>query len=203
MAKITLDQIKELRTKTGVGIQAVKQALEKSDGDMEKAVVYLREQGIAKAAKRADKATNNGMIGHYIHGNKIGVMVEFLTETDFACSSDKMQELSKNICMHIAAQSPEYISIEDIPEDVIEREKKIYSKDLEGKPDNIKEKILEGKLAKFYEELVLMEQPFVKDEDKKVKDLMNEYIAALGEVVKINRFIRTYLGGDVIVAEQS
>jgi elongation factor Ts len=203
MADISLDAIKELRAKSGVGIHKVKEALKETDGDMEEAMIYLREKGMAKAAKRSGNATNNGMIGHYIHGNGIGILVEIQSETDFASGSEKFQEFAKELAMHVAAKSPEYIDIDSIPEKVIETEKKVYAKDLEGKPENIQEKILEGKLAKFYEDVVLMEQDYVRDEDKKIKDLLNELIAALGERIVIKKFVRMELGGDHIIAEKS
>jgi elongation factor Ts len=197
---VTLAEIKELRARTGVGINHVKEALEHSGGDLEKAIVYLREKGIAKAAKRAGNATNNGLIGHYMHGKTIGVMVELQSETDFASGSEKFQELARELAMHIAAQSPDYISKEEVPADVLETEKKVYAKDVEGKPEQIAEKILEGKLSKFYEEVVLLEQPYVRDDSKKIKDLLNEYIAALGESIKIKRFVKMQLGLDPIMA---
>ncbi len=203
MANITLKQIKKLREKTGVGIHQVKEALEASQGDQKKAIVYLRKKGITKAEKRAEKATNNGIIGHYIHGKGIGVMVELQSETDFASSSDKFQELAKDLCMHIAAQSPEYVDRDSIPEDVLETEKQVYEKDLKGKPENIKDKILEGKLGKFYEEFVLLDQPFVKDDSKTINDLISEYIAALGEKIVVKRFVKFQVGNKPIIAVKS
>ncbi len=188
---ITLDQIKELRKRTGVGIQAVKEALENSNGDMEKAIVYLREKGIAKATKRSGRIAENGIIAHYIHGDgKIGVLVEVNSETDFASRNDRFREFAHDLAMHIAASAPEYIKVEDIPEDVINQEKEIYRKDLNGKPEEIQDKIIEGRLQKFYEQVVLLEQPFVKDDSKKIKDLLNEIVAAIGEKIEIGRFVR-------------
>jgi elongation factor Ts len=200
MANITLEDIKKLRERTGVGINHVKMALEKSDGDIEKAIVYLREQGIAKAARRAGNATDHGIIGSYIHGTGMAVLVEVQSETDFAAGSTEFLQFAKELAMHIASQSPEYISIESIPAEIVETEKKIYAKDVEGKPANVAEKILEGKLVKFYEEKVLMEQTFIKDEQKKIKDLLNEKVAALGESLIIKRFVRMELGEEPIVA---
>jgi elongation factor Ts len=203
MAEITMEKIKELRQRTGVGIHSVKEALTSSGGDIDKAIVYLREKGIAKAAKRAGNATNNGTIGYYMHGNTIGVMVELLSETDFASKSDTFKELAREIAMHIAAKSPEYINTTDVPAEIIETEKQVYKKDLAGKPENIQEKILEGKLQAFYTENVLLEQTYVRDEDKKVKDLLNEKIAALGEKVVIKGFVRFQLGLEPISAKTS
>jgi elongation factor Ts len=202
MAKITLDAIKSLRMKTGVGIHQVKEALENTNGDEEKAILYLREKGIAKAAKRSDKATNNGFIGHYIHGKgAIAVIVELQSETDFAANSEEFQSLAKEVAMHIAAKSPEYLDIESIPQDVLETEKKVFAKDLKGKPENIQEKILEGKLKTFYMENVLLKQTYVRDEEKTIEDLLNDTVAVLGESIKIRRFVRMTLGGDIIMAE--
>lgn len=191
MADISLDQIKELRARTGVGISSVKEALVASGGDMEKAVAYLREKGIAKAAKRAGKSADNGFIAHYIHGEgSIGVLVELNSETDFASRNEKFREFGKDLAMHIAASNPQYIRVEDIPSEVLDEEKKVYQADIEDKPEQVQEKILEGKLSKFYEEVVLLKQPFVKDDSKKVEDLLNEMIAAIGEKIQIGRFAR-------------
>ncbi len=188
---VSLDQIKDLRKRTGVGIQAVKEALEASNGDTEKAIIYLREKGIAKAAKRSGRVAENGFIAHYIHGDgKIGVLVEVNSETDFASRNERFREFGHDLAMHIAAAAPEYIRIEDIPEDVLNKEKDIYRKDLQGKPEEIQEKIIEGRLKKFYEEVVLLEQPFVKDDSKKISDLLNEIVAAIGEKIEIGRFVR-------------
>ncbi len=203
MAKITLEDIKSLRERTGVGIHQVKAALEKADGNIENAIIYLREQGIAKAAKRSANETNNGIIGQYTHGKSLSVLVDILSETDFASNSDKFQELAKELAMHIAAKSPEYIDVESVPLEVIEAEKRVYAKELEGKPEAIKEKILVGKMAKFFEDTVLMEQTYVRDEDKKIKDLLNEYIAALGESIRVNGFVRLNLGNAPIVVTKS
>ncbi len=191
MMATNLDQIKELRKRTGVGIHQVKEALEHSSGDVEKAILYLREKGIAKSASRAGRSADNGVIGHYIHSDKsIGVLVEVNSETDFASRSEDFTELAHDIAVHIAASDPLYVSIEDIPVDILEKEKQVYQKDIEGKPENVQEKILEGKLAKYYEEVVLMEQVYVKDDSKKVKDVINDAIAAIGEKLEISRFVR-------------
>ena len=188
---ITLEQIKELRKRTGVGINAVKEALEASKGDTEQAIHYLRKKGIAKGAKRAGRDAENGFIANYIHGEgSIGVLIELNSETDFAARNGRFRELAHDIALHIAASDPQYISKEDIPENVLEKEKDIYRKDLEGKPEAVQEKIIEGKLQKYYEEVVLLEQPFVKDDKKKIKDLMNDALAAIGEKIEIGRFVR-------------
>lgn len=203
MADISLEAIKSLRAKTGVGIHQVKEALQASDGDEKKAILYLREKGIAKAAKRSANATNQGVISHYIHGTTIGVMVELQSETDFAASSDKFQTLGKEIAMHIAAKAPSYVDVESIPEDVLEDEKQIYAKDLAGKPENIQEKILEGKLGAFYSENVLLKQAYVRDEDKTIEDLISDTVAALGESIKVASFVYMQRGGELITAKAS
>lgn len=193
---VSLEQIKELRKMTGAGITQVKEALKETDGDMQKAVLYLRERGMAKAAKRAGKDSNYGIVGHYIHGDgTIGVLVEVNSETDFAARSDRFKELVHNLALHIAAQDPQYVEIDDIPEEVIEEEKAVFRKDLEGKPEGVQEKIMEGKLAKFYEEVVMMEQVYVKDDSKKVKDLINDAVSAIGENIQIGRFARIMIAG--------
>lgn len=192
---VTLEQIKELRKRTGVGIQQVKEALESSKGDTEKAILYLREKGIAKAARRAGRSADNGFIAHYIHGDgHVGVLLELNSETDFAARNARFRELAHDLALHVAAASPEHISIENISAEKLE-EKKVYKKDLAGKPEQVQEKILEGKLTKFYEEVVLLEQPFVKDDSKKVKDVLNEAIAAIGEKIEIGRFVRFEIAG--------
>ncbi|MBD3363120.1 elongation factor Ts [Candidatus Dojkabacteria bacterium] len=191
MSDISLDQIKELRSRTGVGIKHVKEALEESDGDMDKAILYLRKKGIAKAAKRAGKTANQGHIASYIHGNgSMGVLVEVNTETDFAAKSDHIKEFAHDLALHVAANDPQYVRIEDVPEEVVEKEKEVFKKELKGKPEDVIEKIVEGKLKKFYEEVVLEEQTYLKDEDKKVKDMINEVVAAVGEKIMIGRIAR-------------
>ncbi len=194
--EITVKQIKELRERTGAGVTNVKDALEQSKGDMEKAIAYLREKGLAKAAKRAGKSATNGFIANYMHGEgTIGVLVELNSETDFASRSAEFRALAREIAIHVAASNPEYVSIEDVPNELVAKEKEIAMKGLEKKPAAVIDKIVEGKMAKFYEEIVLMEQPFVKDESKKVKDLINEAVAAIGEKIEIGRFCRIQIAG--------
>jgi len=189
---ITLKQIKELRQRTGVGVTYVKEALESSAGDMDKAIVYLREKGIAKAAKRSGKRADNGFIAYYVHGEgSIGVLVELNSETDFTARNERFRELANDLALHIAASSPMYTSIDEIPEDELNKEKDIAKKTITGdKPDNIIEKIVEGRLQKYYEQVVLLEQKFVKDDSKRIKDLITETVAAVGEKIKIGRFCR-------------
>jgi elongation factor Ts len=187
-----LEQIKELRSLTGAGINNIKEALDHGKGDFEKSLLYLREKGLAKAAKRADKTASNGFIAHYIHGEgNLGVLVELNSETDFASRNEKFRELAFNIALHVAAASPEYISVDDIPSDVLEKEKKLAKASIPGnKPEEILNKIVEGRLQKFYEESVLMEQTYVKDDSKKIKDLVNDAVASIGEKIEIGKFCR-------------
>ncbi len=194
---ITSDMVKELREKTGAGIMDCKRALQEAGGDMEKALDILKKKGIAKAEKKAAREAKEGLIGSYIHmGGKIGVLVEVNCETDFVARTQEFQQLVKDIAMQIAAMSPLYVSKEDVPQEVIEREKAIYREQaLEaGKPEHVVEKIVEGKLNKFFEDVCLLEQPFIKDDSKKVKDLITEAIAKLGENIKVSRFVRFQVG---------
>lgn len=187
-----LDQIKELRSLTGAGINSIKEALDHSKGDFEKSLLYLREKGLAKAAKRADKSASNGFVAHYIHGEgNLGVLVELNSETDFASRNEKFRELAFNIAIHIAAAAPEYIKIDDVPSDILDKEKEVAKASIPGnKPEEILNKIVEGRLQKFYEETVLMEQVYVKDDSKKIKDLVNDAVASIGEKIEIGKFCR-------------
>jgi elongation factor Ts len=199
MSTISAAMVKELREKSGAGIMDCKQALAENDGDMEKAVDFLRKKGLATAAKRAGRATSEGTIQSYIHmGGKIGVMVEVNCETDFVAKTDDFIEFSKNLAMHIAATNPVGITAEDVPDDVIERERSIYREQaLEmGKPEKMIDKIVDGKLKKFFKESCLMDQPFVRDPEKTITDYMNEVIAKTGEKVTIKRFARFQVGTD-------
>jgi len=189
--------VKELRGMTGAGILDCKNMLVKADGDMEKAAQMLREKGLAKAAKKVGREANEGMVGHYIHaGGRVAGLVEVNCETDFVARTDEFKVFVHDVAMHVVATSPQYVSIEDVPEDVIEKEKAIYRKEMEGqgKPENILERIIEGKLKKFYQEACLLEQPFIKDEDKKIGDLVQEMIASLGENIVLRRFVRYQVG---------
>jgi elongation factor Ts len=197
MATISAELVKELREKTGAGIMDCKRALAESDADMDKAVEFLRKKGLATAAKRAGRALTEGIVQSYIHmGGKLGVMVEVNCETDFVAKNDEFQEFARNIAMHIAATNPLGVTPEDIPEEVINKEKDIYlaqAKEM-GKPDNIVDKIAEGKLKKFIQENCLMNQPYVRDPDITVADLLNELIAKIGENISISRFVRFHVG---------
>ncbi len=194
---ISMALVKKLREKTGIGILECKAALEESGGDIEKAVEILRKKGMAKAEKKSGRATNQGRIGSYIHFNgAVGVLIELSCETDFVAKNDKFGELIEELGMHIAATSPEYVSPEDIPEEVINKEKDIYREQLksQGKPDNIIDRILEGKIKSFYEEKCLLEQAYAKDPKIKVKEVLAQYIHELGENIKVKRFTRYQLG---------
>jgi len=197
MTAISAPMVKELRDKTGAGIMDCKAALTESDGNIEAAIDFLRKKGIATAKKRAGRAASEGTIQSYIHmGGKIGVMVEVNCETDFVAKNDDFRDFAKNIAMHIAATNPVGITPEDVPEDIIEREKGIYrAQALEtGKPENILDKIAEGKLLKYFKENCLLQQPYVRDPDMTVEDLLNENIGKIGENITIRRFCRFQIG---------
>ncbi|WP_126994247.1 translation elongation factor Ts [Thermosipho globiformans] len=189
--------VKELRDRTGAGMMDCKKALEEANGDMEQAIEILRKKGIAKAAKKASRETSDGIIAAYVHFNKrIGVLVELNCETDFVARTEDFQELGNKIAMHIAAMSPRWVRREDVPQEVIEKEKEIYRDQLKdsGKPEHVIEKIVEGKLNKFFEENCLYEQKFAFDEDKTVEELIKESIAKIGENIRVSRFVKYTVG---------
>lgn len=195
--EITAEQVKELREKTGVGIMDCKKALSECEGDMEKAVDYLRKKGIATAKKRGGRTTSEGQIASYIHaGGKIGVLVEINCETDFSGKTDDFSAFARDMAMQIAATNPLAVDRESLPEDVLAREREIYATQAResGKPDKIIDKIVDGKMGKFYSETCLLEQPYVKNPDITVQDLLNELIAKTGENIVIRRFTRYQLG---------
>ncbi|MFO7862157.1 MAG: translation elongation factor Ts [Desulfosalsimonas sp.] len=197
MATISADMVKQLRDRSGAGIMDCKEALSECDGDMEKAADYLRKKGLATAKKRSGKVAGDGVIQSYIHmGGKIGVLVEVNCETDFVAKTDEFKEFAKNIAMHIAASSPLGVVPEDIPADVAEREREIYRQQVleMGKPENVAEKIVEGKMNKFYKESCLMNQLYIRDTNLTVSDVLNEMIAKTGEKITINRFARFQIG---------
>jgi elongation factor Ts len=190
---ITAEQVRELRERTGIGMMECKRALEEAGGDAEKAIEILRKKGYARAKDKADRATAEGAVGSYIHSNaKIGVLVEVNCETDFVARNDEFKELVKNIAMHIAASNPIYIAPENIPADILDKEKDIVREQFKDskKPAEIVEKIVQGKMNKFYEEICLLEQPFIKDDKQKVKDLIASFIAKFKENTKVSRFTR-------------
>lgn len=195
--EITADTVKKLREKSGVGMMDCKKALVESGGDFDKAYQYLREKGLDKASKKATRPTREGIIDSYIHlGSKIGVMLEINCETDFVARNEVFKNLSHNIALHIAAASPLYVSKDDIPEGIIEKEKEIYRRQAinEGKPAGVVEKIAEGKLSKYYQETCLLEQLYVKNNDITVGNYIKENIALLGENIVVKRFVRWVLG---------
>jgi elongation factor Ts len=195
--EINAEMVKKLRQKSGVGMMDCKKALVECKGDFDKASEYLREKGLDKAAKKATRPTKEGLIDSYIHlGSKIGVMLEINCETDFVAINDTFKNFSHNIALHIAASSPLYVSREEVPETVIEKEKDIYAKQAlnEGKPVNVVDKIAEGRLNKFYQENCLLEQLYVKNNDITINDYVKEHIALFGENIVIKRFIRFVLG---------
>jgi elongation factor Ts len=199
MAEITSAMVKELREKTSAGMMDCKKALEATQGDLTKAVDWLREKGLSTAAKKSGRSATEGMVGHYIHmGGKIGVLVEVNSETDFTARNETFQGLVKDIAMQIAAMNPQYVRREEVPADVIENEKKIARVQLleSGKPEAMLEKILPGKLDKFFKEVCLMEQIFFKDPNgkKSVQDELTEVIAKIGENMTVRRFTRMALG---------
>jgi len=189
--------VKELREKTGAGMMDCKHALVESSGDIEKAVDFLRKSGVSKAEKKVSRDATEGIIYSYIHhGNRLGVLLELGCETDFVANTDGFQDLAHNIAMQIAATNPIALSREKVPQEVLEREKEIYSDQAKssGKPEDIIEKMVEGRINKFYQESCLLEQNFIKDPDKKLKDIVTESIATLGENITVNRYIRFAIG---------
>jgi len=189
--------IKELREKTQAGMLDCKKALVETGGDMDKAVEFLRKKGLASADKKMGREVTQGIIASYIHNNKkIGVLVELLTVTDFVARNDAFEELGKELCMQVAAASPMYVKIEDVPADVIEKEREIYREQMKdsGKPANVIEKIIDGKLNKFYSDVCLLEQEFIKDPAVKIKDLIKQKIAVFGENIEVGKFIRYQIG---------
>jgi elongation factor Ts len=197
MAGISSEVVKKLRDKTGAGMMDCKVALTETNGDMEQAIDYLRKKGAAVAAKRADRETNQGVVEAYIHaGGRIGAMVELNCETDFVAKTPGFKQLAHDIAMQVAAMTPLYVSREQIPQAVIEKELEIYKVQAqnEGKPAQIAEKIAQGRLEKFYQETVLIEQSFIKDSGKTIKDIIDEETAKVGEKITVRRFLRYHLG---------
>lgn len=190
---ITANMVKQLREKTGAGMMNCKNALVETNGNMEKSIEFLREKGLAAAAKKSGRIAAEGLVNAYIHGNgRIGVLVEVNIETDFAAKNEEFKTFVKDVAMQIAASKPEYIKKEDVPDDIIEKEKEIIKAQArnEGKPEKIIDKMVEGRIGKFYKEVCLMEQPFIKDPDKTIKQLVTEKIAVIGENINIRRFAR-------------
>lgn len=194
---ITAEKVKELRQRTGIGVMECKQALQENGGDIEKAIAWLRKKGYARAKEKMSRETSEGLVQSYIHlDGKIGVLVEVNCESDFVARNVEFKELAKNICMQIAASNPRYISSEEIPSEELEEEKEIIRSQLKDtkKPPEILEKIVQGKLNKYYEEVCLLDQPYIRDDKISVKQLVASYIAKFGENIKIKRFARFELG---------
>lgn len=195
--EITAGMVKDLRERTGAGMMDCKKALMETNGDVEKAIEYLREKGLAKAAKKAGRLASEGIVDAYIHGNgRIGVLVEVNIETDFAAKNQEFRTFVKDIAMQIAAMSPRYVRREEVPAEEIEREREILKAQAmnEGKPEHIAEKIVAGRIDKFFNEVCLLEQPFIKDSDKTVEQVLQEKIAQIGENINIRRFVRFEMG---------
>jgi elongation factor Ts len=194
---ISAAMVKELREATGAGMMDCKKALVETEGNMEKAIEFLREKGLAQAAKKSGRIAAEGAVTSYIHmGGRIGVLVEVNCETDFVAKTEKFQELTKNIAMQIAASKPEFVKKEDVPQDVIQKEKEILRAQAlnEGKPEKIVDKMVEGRIEKYYKEVCLLEQPYIKDDEKTVGQIITEAIAEIGENINVRRFVRYELG---------
>lgn len=196
MTMVSAEMIKNLREKTGTGMMECKKALTECNGDFEKAIDLLRQKGLASAVKKAGRTASEGLIHSYLHMGKIGAMVEVNCETDFVARTDDFKELVKDIAMHIAAATPLYLTRDDVQQDTIEREKEIYRAQVADKPPHVVEKIIEGKLEKFYTDTCLLDQLFIKDPEqkKRIKDIVSEKVARLGENILIRRFVRFQLG---------
>ena len=196
MANISAAMVKELRATTGAGMMDCKKALTETEGNMDNAIKLLREKGIAKAAKKAGRIASEGLITSYIHGGRIGVIVEINAETDFVSKNEEFVQFTKDIAMQIAASNPKYVTREEVPAQQVESEKEILRAQAlnEGKPEKIVDKMVEGRIAKFYKEICLMDQPFVKDSDITIEELLTQKISKIGENIKIRRFVRFELG---------
>ena len=193
---ISAQLIKELREKTGAGMMDCKKVLVETDGDIDKAIDLLREKGLASAEKKASRIASEGLVASYIHSGRIGVLVEVNSETDFVAKTDEFKEFVKDIAMQVAASNPEYLCEEDVPQEAIDKEKEVLIQQAinEGKPQNIAEKMVEGRMHKFYERVCLLDQPFIKDPSITVNDLLKNKIAKIGENIKIRRFVRYEVG---------
>ena len=195
MAEITAALVKELRDKSGAGMMDCKKALTATGGDQEKALDELRKQGLASAQKKSLRATKDGAVDSYIHaGGKIGVLVEVGVETDFVSRSDPFKEFTHDLAMHVAAAAPRWVTRDEVPAELIEREKAIYAEQVKGKPENVLEKIVTGKLEKFFASTCLMEQAFIKDPDRTIEQLRTDLVGVIGENVEVRRFARFQLG---------
>ena len=193
---ISAAQVKELRERSGAGMLDCKNALIETNGDVEKAIDLLREKGLSKAAKKSGRIAAEGLVDAYIHGGRIGVLIEVNSETDFVAKTDEFKQFVKDMAMQVAAANPKYVSKEEVPAEEVEREKEVLMQQVvnEGKPEHVASKIVEGRLEKFYEQICLLEQPFIKEPSVKVNELLNEKIAKIGENIKVRRFVRFEVG---------
>lgn len=193
---ITAALVKELREKSGAGMMDCKKALTETNGDMDKAIDFLREKGLASVAKKSSRIASEGLVDSYIHGGRIGVLVEVNSETDFVAKNDEFKSFVRDIAMQVAAVAPKYVSREEVPAEEVEHERKVLTEQARGenKPEHIIEKMVEGRLEKFYEEICLLDQDFIKNPDKKIQDILNDLIAKIGENIKIRRFVRFEVG---------
>jgi len=194
--EITASTVKDLREKTGAGMMECKKALNEANGDVEKAVLWLREHGAAQVAKRATRAAGQGVIGSYVHGGKLGVLVELNCETDFVAKTEDFQNLAKELCMQVAGANPRFVKREEVPADELQKEKDFYLKEIKdsGKPEAVWSKILDGKVESYYKQICLMDQPYIREPKKSVKQLVTEVAAKIGENVVVKRFVRVQLG---------
>ncbi len=197
-------EVKELREKTGAGMLDCRNALVETNGDIDAALDFLREKGLANAAKKSSRVAAEGLVESYIHGGRIGVLVEVNSETDFVAKNEDFQQFVKDVAMQIAAVNPKYVSREDVPEEVIEREKEVLTQQAinEGKPEHIAEQIVKGRMNKFYEEICLLDQDFIKDSDVTIQELLNDKISKIGENLVIRRFVRFEVGEGIEVEEE-
>ncbi|MHC5034670.1 MAG: translation elongation factor Ts [Planctomycetota bacterium] len=195
---VSAEDVKELREKTGAGLMDCKKALEEAGGDPQKAVTVLREKGLAKALRKSGRTTSEGVIMPYVHhGDKIGVLLELSCETDFVAKNEEFRQLAKELAMQVAAIKPLVVAPEDVPEETIEAERQIYLQQCADKPEKVQERIVAGKLEKFYEQICLMRQPYMRDDSRTVEDVVKDAIAKLGENIAVRRFVRIELGQDI------
>ena len=194
--EITAKMVKELRDKSGAGMMDCKKALKESDGDIDRAADILREQGLSKVAKKSSRIAAEGIVESYIHNNRIGVLIEVNSETDFVAKNEDFREFVRDMAMQVAAANPKYVTREEVPQEELDHERSVLKEQAlnEGKPEKIVEKMVEGRLEKFYKEIVLLDQPFIKDGDKSINDLLTELIAKIGEKISIRRFCRYEVG---------
>ncbi|NLW51215.1 MAG: translation elongation factor Ts [Candidatus Brocadiaceae bacterium] len=194
--EITAQQVRELREKTGAGMMDCKRALVQAAGDEGKAVQFLREKGLAQAAKKGSRETSEGLIASYVHKGRLGVLLELSCETDFVARNEEFAELANNLAMQVAAMSPLVVAPEDLPQEALEAERAVYRSQFADKPEPVRERIVEGKLEAYYSQVCLLKQEYVRDDSRRVEDIVNDAIAKLGENIKVRRFVRLELGGD-------